>query len=763
MSDLWRQLIVSALESVDARPVTIVLPMTGAVDPQPRSISPYQQSGRWDSFEKNLIVANEAEDQMLAALQDAAQQGPVLTEVGYRSRTVDPRERRRLNEEDVHDLATLALHSSDVVVGLQLPLLWLTARMFDQTRNHLRSSYDIRCVLIGRRDRERRAPGLEMACLVMSKGIQAPQETIFFQMPEPQPSMDKVMADFDRLIAKPGSQSKYGYWADLNSPVHSSLGFDVRNPKVKEEEQKLRTVGDPVQLSALFDVITSPNHHQERVRRREQAIRENRPEESDWYVESSQKGAVREIGLREVQQVRVLPSDENSRYRLPLDADLFLEPEDLVLPVLVKSRRAMRVCQITEEEPALIAGRNLLILRPKEESTPQQVEATALFLRSEIAMKLLSAQQGIDDVVRPGDLRRLEIPIPDGGTLDAVAKVTSARNDLQEWLQSADSVLGSLYSSRDRFAAKQEVLEMSRLLRSKVDQGKAQDDPYARYRSTYPFPVALAWRTAESAHSSSDEDAALKSILAAAETTTAYAACIALIMAREQNLDLPCLKEVRKKLASGRSGMSFGDWANILNEASTSKAARQVDLNSPLTAVQEIARSAGFEEARARLNKWRLDLSHNRGPSGMELGEAVESSFEDLVTLLDSAGPLSDLSLTHIEKAQLDTFSNETTVRFRDFSGDHPVVPYQSSTVEGVQLEVESLYVRDTDGSWHLMRPYLVGENCPRCHNWTMFIFDRVPGGVPQYRPVDHGHEHDRPDLLGPLRRVGLVGGEPSS
>jgi hypothetical protein len=93
----------------------------------------------------------------------------------------------------------------------------------------------------------------------------------------------------------------------------------------------------------------------------------------------------------------------------------------------------------------------------------------------------------------------------------------------------------------------------------------------------------------------------------------------------------------------------------------------------------------------------------------------------------------------------------------REFRGDHPVVPYRETHVNGRQFEEGSLYLRDTDGGWHLMRPYLLSNPCPTCHAWSVFVFDRVVKSVPDYKSLDHGHSESRPDCLDALVHVELL------
>ncbi|WP_373070659.1 hypothetical protein, partial [Gemmatimonas sp.] len=325
------------------------------------------------------------------------------------------------------------------------------------------------------------------------------------------------------------------------------------------------------------------------------------------------------------------------------------------------------------------------------------------------------------NVLRARDLAELEIPMPDSSTAEAIVEIVSVRESLREWLLDADEVLDSLYKTENAVAAKQDVLDVSRTLRARVELGHALDGPYERYRTTYPFPLAVGWRKVEAAYSGPDPESALLQVLDAAEVTMAYAACVALLFARSQGLELGCVKDIRKKLGTGRSGMGFGDWVNILNEATLSKQAKRVPSTAPLVEVRQFFDTPGVTEGRARLKKLRDAFAHGRRITGTELDEARDQSFQDLSVLMEAAAPLSDLGFILVDQARVDSIRGTTALRYREFRGDHPVVPYRETHVDGMQFEEGSLYLRDTDGGWHLMRPYLLSNPCPTCHAWSVF------------------------------------------
>lgn len=98
-------------------------------------------------------------------------------------------------------------------------------------------------------------------------------------------------------------------------------------------------------------------------------------------------------------------------------------------------------------------------------------------------------------------------------------------------------------------------------------------------------------------------------------------------------------------------------------------------------------------------------------------------------------------------------------MEYRELAGDHPVVPTRTMTSPSNDLETGSPYLRDTDGALHLLRPFLIGRDCPTCRTWSTFHADRVPKGAVVFKSLEHGHtlEDTSPDTRRLLGQIGLV------
>jgi hypothetical protein len=95
-------------------------------------------------------------------------------------------------------------------------------------------------------------------------------------------------------------------------------------------------------------------------------------------------------------------------------------------------------------------------------------------------------------------------------------------------------------------------------------------------------------------------------------------------------------------------------------------------------------------------------------------------------------------------------------VSYRPMMGDHPIVPPRRTTYPDSTLEPGSLYVIDSDDQWHLLCPFLIGRDCPKCKTWSTF-HAYVDGGKLIIKSLEHGHTDDDQWLTEALQHVGLL------
>lgn len=273
----------------------------------------------------------------------------------------------------------------------------------------------------------------------------------------------------------------------------------------------------------------------------------------------------------------------------------------------------------------------------------------------------------------------------------------------------------------------------------------------------FPHPVAYRWRMTQVALSGEASGDTYDSVLDTAEVLLCYAAVLGLIMARAAGLPIRALENVREKLGAGHHGMSLGDWVSIIDEICTGRAFGRLAADAPLRQIRALLPDEEAHEARRRLTKRRNDRAHLRRIDKVDLAAEIAEAEHDLRILMHRAACLASLPLIRVEATQWDEFRSVWTVKYRELTGDNPVVPVKTIEVPDHQMEQGSLYVLDEGGAPHLMRPFLVGADCPICRHWSTFVVDTVPAGGPIYRSLEHGHTLALPELAGPLSRVGLL------
>jgi hypothetical protein len=140
----------------------------------------------------------------------------------------------------------------------------------------------------------------------------------------------------------------------------------------------------------------------------------------------------------------------------------------------------------------------------------------------------------------------------------------------------------------------------------------------------------------------------------------------------------------------------------------------------------------------------------------VDLPQAVAEAVTELTALLDEAQFLADWPLIYVHSVRWDTLRAAAAVSYRQLMGDHAIVPHQKTERPENDLEQGSLYIIDSDSRWHLLRPFLVGRDCPVCKNWSTFHADREKG-VLVIKSLEHGHIDDGTSLTEPLRHVDLL------
>ncbi len=680
----------------------------------------------------------------LNAIVESATRGPVVLAHGF------SRNQGIGSEIDgfLQDLVALELPPSFTLVMIS-PGGFATNTSRSRARELLMNRFGLKCVIFGNRISHQINPDYTIACLVF--GPKDEQSfTYMIQLPRKLPDKSDLLDDLEELMGGTSGSSLFGYVLSAQLDEGQSLAFDLYNPDLKSRIDNLERLGSVQRLDELFTISSGgvPFSFSASLETRSRL----------YKFGEREKGMRRVIDSRDVHpHSGFVPESEASQYAFPSEGYLPLQKDDIMVPrVRMSSATSLRIGQVKSISHGELAGPSMFVLRAKRDFTEGQMSAVLIYLRSDLAARSLSAGRVNFHQVTRSTLAALPIPVADEDLSAAIDELETARGKLLGWTNQADSILGSLYLQKDSVAARRELLETSRTLRRRVEAGVLLDDPRELFRSAYPYPIASRWRRVEASYSGHDKLQAYKDIFQATEVLMVYSAALGMVLARLQGLEIPSLQGIRTKLAKG-IGMSFGDWVSILDEVTNSKPFRALPDDVPLAEVQEILRSNGVTEARARINARRNDESHLRSLTGADLLIALQESYEDFKFLMLAAAPLTDLKLCHVVHAQADTLRGNTKVTYRELMGDHAEVSHRLIETTDMTIESDSLYIRDSRDRWHLLRPFLVGHECPLCRSWSTFHLDMVRRGTPVIKSLEHGHPQDAPDMLDDLALVGLL------
>ncbi|MEU6071065.1 restriction endonuclease [Streptomyces sp. NPDC047082] len=396
----------------------------------------------------------------------------------------------------------------------------------------------------------------------------------------------------------------------------------------------------------------------------------------------------------------------------------------MIAPVAVPPH-GFFTAEVTDEQLPAAASDNVVVLRPAKPLSRPQVRLITMFLRTPLALTLAGPRLANTTMEA---LFKLPVPQPDEALTKALDELTAAKQQFNVFLEKTAA------------RARARVIDSGRALRLRVEAASLLDDLGHSVRTRFPYPVAYRWRETEARISAGDAQAAYAAILDTAEELLCYVAQLVLALTYARQITLGSVTAIRDKLASGRSGPGFGDWANVLNEAATSRQLNDLPDAHPLQDIRGLLAHKDAESARQALSERRNDQSHLRRVDPIDLPHAIDVAFTDLTRLVERARFLADLPLLEVTDVRWDVFARSARVEYRELVGDHPVVPTRTMTSASNDLETGSLYLRDTDGGLHLLRPFLIGRDCPTCRTWSTFHADRAPKGSVVFKSLEHGH-----------------------
>jgi hypothetical protein len=628
------------------------------------------------------------------------------------------------------------------VLGVVLTASALTSERERSTREAMARMWQPAVVLYEMNSFPGLNAGLHIAVILLVPRHRGQVSTLMFRVPREGNTLS-IEKDFRTLLKNGTGRGKYGYVIGSPLPPGESLQFERHDPAVLARRADLAGYGGTASLDQVFELL---------------------PIGVQWgsdpasFCNADDDGAVRVLTGRDIgRDGSILPPSDQSRWaRLPADQQLIAG--DMILPRILgpSSGGGLTVAEVMVADLPAAASHHVIGLRPRDELTAEQRLFVTLYLKSPLARALTYGSQlgGLIQLSR-ASLRELVLPLPDHALATALDHVLDARERLERWRDDADALLRSVFLDEDSSAARTRVIGTGRKLRLRVEEASLVDDFGQFVRVRFPYPVALRWRRVQAAVASDDPSHAYQEILDAAEILLCYQAQLALAFCREEGLSPGAINGIRERLRAGR-GPTLGDWTAILGEVGENKAFRRLPKTHPLQDLRRMATDTRIASAWSHLKSRRNHEAHQRRVDPVDMRGAVSAVLADYTTLVERAQFLADWPLAYVDSSRWDTFRYTATVSYRPMMGDHPIVPPRRTTHPDSTLETGSLYVIDSDNKWHLLRPYLIGRDCPVCKTWSTFHTDMDDQKL-VIKSLEHGHTDDGQWLAEALLHVNLL------
>jgi hypothetical protein len=547
---------------------------------------------------------------------------------------------------------------------------------------------------------------------------------------------ERISNDLKRLIRQPAGKTLYGY-------VHRGLldeeyptSFDYYSEETERLRQEVGELGQRVQLGQIADILLS--YH------------------------PLQPVACRSAGTSEFLTIR--PSDITADGRVDLanlntcsppseDRD-FLQDGDFCIRRIYRSDGSFVVGVFEGDGRPITWSPNVIVVRPHSSLLPAQRQVLLSFLRSPVAQRLGRAKQHASLSITPHLLREFPVPIADKEIVLALRDLNEARDAFRRWIAEIDEASNAIIQEATASRSRSRILQSGQLARQRFRAGLQVEELDYRVRTQFPHPLAYIWREVQVA--GPDLYHRLRAVTKAAEGHTCFLAQVGIVFGKITGNSIAYLQTIATRL-SGGSGTNFGDWFAIVKEVSESRALRSVGSGAPFVELRDLTRE--WESSVRFLMKLRNDDSHGRMAHHHVTPELIAKAEEELQTLYQATEFLTDYRLVLITETRFDSIRRITRYQFRDLSGDNALAPLLADETQRNDLEAGGLYLRDRQGTLHLLRPLLQYLECPECHQMSTFFldtYDRTSGNMVGIKCFERNTVRREP-VADDFRHVGLL------
>jgi hypothetical protein len=563
-------------------------------------------------------------EQLAARAGELLADGPLLLLPTWERRP----DKRRATSPDIYPevMTSCRPPSPDAVMAVLLPALaWVSDRPWAaEMRTKVAEHWDILLVVYGSGTLTQLHAHLESVVVFLRARAQTRPAVKVFQIPRHRPNEAAVIKDFERLLARQGGRTEHGYVLREAPGPEQGLYFDRFDPHILQRREDLAGFGA---VNALGDLFTFHLASFNDATLRGQHL-----------MSPKDSGAVRMVRPRDIGRDGTIapPSEETLWAAIP--ADQQLAAGDLVIRRLIAPLTVppygFFIAEVGEEDLPAAVSDHVAVLRPIKPLSRPQARLITMFLRTPFALSLAGPRPATINI---DALSKLPVPQPDEALTKALDELTAAKQQFKRWELEADSVIESVFLEKTAARARARVIDSGRALRLRVEAASLLDDLGHSVRTRFPYPVAYRWRETEARISTGDAQAAYAAILDTAEELLCYVAQLVLALTHAQNITLGAVTAIRDKLASGRSGPSFGDWANVLNEAATSGQLSSLPEAHPLNDIRTLLAHQDAKKAREALSVRRNDQAHLRRVDPIDLPHAIDVAFADLTCLVEPA------------------------------------------------------------------------------------------------------------------------------
>lgn len=644
----------------------------------------------------------------------------------------------------------------DALLGVLTPsVLWTSVR--EDVRMELARKWRPALIIYfqeGSRTWPHTHPSLQLSAAFLRPAHAAEEPVLrIFEVPRQSPD-EVIVEDFRKLLTRGGGQTEFGYVLRDLPTAGASLAYGRYDPKMAAKRSELSVLGSSVTIGDIFDRVPRGIHP---VDDRGLLFSDYRP------------GAVRVIHGRHLGMDGVLAPvgepGEQPWSKAPewsqVPAERQLRAGDILLREITRptDRGGLAAVELTEADLPATAATTVVALRPKRPLTFSERIIIRGYLRSQLARTLAAASGYWNLHLTWSTLQELHIPQPDEALSAALGDLDEAARRFQRWQSEAQNLLDSVFADDSPTGTRARIVRDGRTIRLRSEAAAELDDEGYIFRTRMPFPIARRWREAEAELSAGTGEKALKAIIDAGEVLLCHSALSGLAIARGSGIEIGYLQRLRSRLLPGEPGLGFGDWTAALEEFRNSRKTLNAPDDSPIKDFRAFLSAPGAADAVTRIGKWRNRGAHLKGADLLELPGAVEACMQDLKTLYRAASFLSDLPLLYVTDFRWDSFKKVGAVSYRELVGDHPVTPTRTLEHHDCGIEKESLYVMDGQRRLYLLRPFLSGQYCPQCGNWSTVHVDGrdKEDGMVQYMPLEHGHTFKAPVLDDGFRSIGLL------